>query len=80
MSVESYKNIKNSLKGLVEILKLNYDEDHFLFNAGMDNIIALGKNIPDLIDNSQNSSKIINKFKKIDFESNNKKKKSEITT
>ncbi len=79
-SAELFKNLKNSLIGLSEILKINFNVDYFLYQAGIENIIALGKNIPELINNSYSSPKFINELIKTNYYNRNKTNKTKIST
>jgi len=77
-SAELFKTLKNSLIGLSKILQLNFDEDDFLYQAGIANILALGKTIPEIVHNSHNASKFINELVKTNYYTKNKSNKTEI--
>jgi hypothetical protein len=78
-SVELFKNLKNTLIGLSKILQFNFDEDDFLYQAGIDNILALGKNIPEIVHNSQNASKLIDDLANTNYYTKNKSNKTKIS-
>lgn len=73
--MEYYQNIKKSFSGLKEILRINFNEKDFYYQAGMDNLEALKENIIDLLQNSCNSREIrikLREFEHEEFESQEK--------
>ena len=48
-SLENFEKIKQSIKGLFEILNINFDNDDFYFKAGLENLNGLYRNILELI-------------------------------
>jgi len=60
-AIKKFENIKESIKGIYDILKITAPSDNDIyFQLGVDNIIALYNNILDLISNN-NAVKQINK-------------------
>ncbi|MHA1489859.1 MAG: hypothetical protein ACTSRI_09405 [Promethearchaeota archaeon] len=74
-AMEYYQNIKKSFSGLKEILRINFNEKDFYYQAGMDNLEALKENIIDLLQNSCNSREIrikLREFERDKFASHEK--------
>ena len=46
---EHYEKIRESLSGLKEILKINFNENNIYYQAGMDNLKALNDNIVEIM-------------------------------
>ncbi|MBN1802017.1 MAG: hypothetical protein JW891_10950 [Candidatus Lokiarchaeota archaeon] len=46
---EQYENIRQALSGLGEILKINFNEKDFYYQAGMDNLKALHENVVEMM-------------------------------
>ena len=46
---EMYEEIRESLAGLKEILKINFLEKDFYYQAGMDNLEALDRNVLEIL-------------------------------
>lgn len=79
-SVKNVNKIKNSLKGIAELLNFNLDKDDFLYLAAMDNFEALAENIPKLFENfNETNGNIIGKLEQLTFSSRESTKNTEIT-
>ncbi|TXT67102.1 MAG: hypothetical protein BAJALOKI1v1_180007 [Promethearchaeota archaeon] len=76
-SVEFYKNLEGSLKGLSDIIKLQYEEDEFFYKAAADNLLVLAKYIPELF-SSKRSSRIIDLLTNITYSTKYEKNNSEL--
>ena len=46
---ELYENVRESIEGLKEILKINFLEKNFYYQAGMDNLEALNENVVEIL-------------------------------
>lgn len=56
---ESFKNIKESIKGLYDILNLGLSEDEIYLKAGQENLEGLYRNILELILNDYGLRKLV---------------------
>jgi hypothetical protein len=59
---QNFSNIKESIKGLYEILNINFSENDFYNQIGQDNLIALYQNLIELLLNEYGLRKIIKKL------------------
>jgi hypothetical protein len=59
---QNFTNIKESIKGLYEILNINFSENDFYNQIGQDNLIALYQNLIELLLNEYGLRKIIKKL------------------
>lgn len=59
---ENFENIKESIKGLYQILKISSDDDTFC-KMGMDNLEALYKNLLELLLNDYGARQLMKKLK-----------------
>lgn len=67
-AVKNFDNIKESLKGLMDILSISSPtEDNIYFELGKDNIIVLYHNIIDLILNDDGVSQLRRKLKNSEY-------------
>ncbi len=80
-SARAFNELKKSLQGIAKILEINLDNEDYLYLAGMDNIVALGEAIPDLLKNAQkkNFINLIEKIGNIQFNKTRSPKNTEIT-
>lgn len=58
-ALNNFDNIKESIKGLYEILKISLPEKDFYFKLGVDNITALYQNILELASNESGLKEIM---------------------
>ena len=65
---EIYDNVREALSGLKTILKINFNEKNFYYQAGMDNIQALNDLIIDLLKNSYSPREVRMKLREIEYE------------
>ncbi|MHA1293681.1 MAG: hypothetical protein ACTSQJ_13565 [Promethearchaeota archaeon] len=65
---EYYEKIRTSLSGLFEILKINFNENDYYYQAGIDNLIALNKNILNLLKNSYDPREVRIKLRELKFD------------
>lgn len=65
---KSFKNIKDSIKGLYEIININLDANDIYFQAAEDNIQALYQNILELLLNEHGLTHLIDKIKNSEIE------------
>jgi len=64
---ENFENIKESIKGLYQILKMSCDDDTFC-KMGLDNLEALYRNLLELLLNDYGARQLIKKLKNSDEE------------
>ena len=69
---KNFENIKESLKGLYEILKINLSDDDIYYKIGLDNIEALYTNVLELLLNDYGTRQLMKKLKnsELDLEIN----------
>ena len=69
---KNFENIKESIKGLYEILSINLEdsEDDFYFKAGEENLMGLYENLVELISNEYGLRHIIKKIKTSEIDLN----------
>ncbi|MEJ2276398.1 MAG: hypothetical protein P8Y70_01420 [Candidatus Lokiarchaeota archaeon] len=60
---KNFKNIQESLKGLYEILEINFSENDFYLKAGEENLTGLYKNLLELFLNEYGLRRLIKKIK-----------------
>ncbi len=63
---EVYEKIRESLYGLNEILKINFNENDFYFQAGMDNLEALNENIVEILKSTYTPREVRIKMREIE--------------
>lgn len=67
-AVKNFDNIKESLKGLMDILRISSPpEDDIYYELGKDNIIVLYHNLIDLIMNNDGISQLRRKLKDSEY-------------
>ena len=62
-AIKNFDNIKQSIKGLYEILNINLDEDDIYFEAASDNLTGLYRNLLELLLNDEGLRHFVNKLK-----------------
>ena len=62
-AIKNFDNIKESIKGLYEILNINLDEDDIYFEAASDNLTGLYRNLLELLLNDEGLRHFVNKLK-----------------
>lgn len=67
-TMEKYRNIRECLTGLYEIININFNEKDFYHQAAMDNLINLNNNILELLRNSHTPREIRIKLREIEFD------------
>ncbi len=60
---DNFEEIKESLKGLYEMLKLSFEEDDTFYRVGIENITGLYKNIVELMFNPLGTKEVIKKVR-----------------
>ena len=63
-----YKNIRECLIGLYEILNINFNENDIYHQAGMDNLITLHSNILEILNTSFTPRDIRIRLRKLEFD------------
>ena len=63
-AMENFKNIKNCIQGINEILKISLPTNNFYLKIGQDNIEALYQNLLELLVNETGAYEFIKKVKK----------------
>jgi len=67
---KNFKNIKDALKGLYEILDLTLSENDFYYEAGKDNITAIYKNLIELLVNDYGLRHLLKKVRNSEIDLN----------
>ena len=69
---KNFENVKEAIKGLYEILKINISDDDIYYKIGLDNIEALYKNFLELLLNDYGARQLMKKLKnsELDLEIN----------
>ena len=67
-TMEKYRNVRECLTGLYEIININFNEKDFYHQAAMDNLINLNNNILELLRNSHTPREIRIKLREIEFD------------
>ena len=67
-AINSFENIKTSIQGLFDILKINFNDRNIYFKMGLDNISGLYKNLIDLMLNEEGLPKFVKKLRKSEVE------------
>ena len=69
---KNFENIRESIKGLYEILSLVFaeDEDNIYFHLGEDNLVGLYQNIAELLTNDYGLRQLVKKLSKSKLELN----------
>jgi hypothetical protein len=69
---KNFENVKETLKGLYEVLKINLSDDDIYYKVGLDNIEALYKNVLELLLNDYGTRQLMKKLKnsELDLEIN----------
>jgi hypothetical protein len=65
---EIYDKVREALSGLKTIMKINFRENDFYYQAGMDNLQALNDLIIDLLKNSYTPREVRMKLREIEYE------------
>lgn len=65
---EHYKNVRTSLSGLLEILKINLTEKDFYYQAGIDNLKAIHESVIKLLNENLNPRQVRMKIREIKFD------------
>ena len=65
---EHYEKIRESISGLAEILKINFNEKNIYYQMGMDNLRALHDNIIEVMKGSHAPREIRIKMREIEAE------------
>ncbi|MFX0010660.1 MAG: hypothetical protein ACFE9R_10125 [Candidatus Hermodarchaeota archaeon] len=63
-----YEKIRDSLKGLYDILNMNLDEDNIFYQCAVDNLEILKETIIDLLQKDYNPSEIKIKLRDLEFD------------
>ena len=63
-----YENMRKSIKGVEEILKINFLEKDIYYKMGMDNLNALHENIVDLLKHTYSPREVRMKLREIEHD------------
>lgn len=63
-----YENMRKSIKGVEEILKINFLEKDIYYKVGMDNLNALHKNIIELLKHTYSPREVRMKLREIEHD------------
>ncbi|MFX1237011.1 MAG: hypothetical protein ACFFAS_16795 [Promethearchaeota archaeon] len=64
----NFENIKESVKGIYEIFKINFDDNDIYFKAGLDNIIGIYQNFLELMLNDYGARQFMKKLRSAEIE------------
>lgn len=67
-ALKNFENIKESIKGIYEILKISLPDKDFYFKLGVDNITALYQNILELASNETGLKEIMERVENSEIE------------
>lgn len=69
---KNFKNIKESIKGLYEILSINFEdsEENLYFEAGEENLMGLYQNLVELLTNEYGLRQLLKKINKSEIDLN----------
>jgi hypothetical protein len=65
---DNYENIRESLKGLDEILKINFLDNNIYYQLAMDNLKAVHDNVLDLLKHTYSPREVRIKLREIEYE------------
>ena len=65
---EYYEKIRNSLSGLADIININFTENNFYHQAGMDNLKALHDNLIELMKCTHAPREIRMKLRELEYD------------
>ncbi|MBY9003147.1 MAG: hypothetical protein KGD73_04185 [Candidatus Lokiarchaeota archaeon] len=63
-----YENMRKSIKGVEEILKINFLEKDIYYKMGIDNLNALHENIVDLLKHTYSPREVRMKLREIEYD------------
>ena len=63
-----YENIRKSIKGVEEILKINFLEKNIYHKMGMDNLNALHENIIELLKHTYSPREVRMRLREIEYD------------
>lgn len=66
--IEYYKNIREALTGLSDIVHINFNEKNFYHQAAMDNLTALHDNIVEVLKASFTPREIRIRLRELEFD------------
>lgn len=67
-TMEKYRNVRECLTGLYEIININFNERDIYHQVAMDNLINLNNNILELLRSSHTPREIRIKLREIEFD------------
>ncbi len=67
-AIKNFKNIKESLKGIFEILSINFSQNDIYFKLASDNLVGLYHNFLDLMLNESGAKQIKKKLRSCELE------------
>ena len=65
---ENYENIRESIRGLEEILKINFLENNIYYNLAMDNLKSVHENVLSLLKHTYSPREVRIKLREIEYE------------
>lgn len=68
ITIRNYKNVRKSLIGLYEIIKINFNEEDFYYQASLDNLKALNNNIIAILKHSFTPQEVRIRLRDIEFD------------
>ena len=67
-AMEKYRNIRECLTGLYDIMDISFNEKNIMHQAAMDNLINLNKNILEMLRESYTPREIRMRLREIEFD------------
>jgi hypothetical protein len=67
-AMEKYRNIRECLTGLYEIININFSEQNIYYQVAMDNLINLNNEILDLLRDSHTPREVRIRLREIEFD------------
>ncbi|MGQ4876427.1 MAG: hypothetical protein ACTSRH_16480 [Promethearchaeota archaeon] len=63
-----YSKVRESIRGIKDILTINFNENDLFFQLGMDNLKALHENIVELLNHAYSPREVRIKLREIEFD------------
>ena len=67
-AMERYRNVRECLTGLYDIMNINFSENNIMHQAAMDNLLNLNNNILEMLRESYTPREIRMRLREIEFD------------
>ncbi|MFW6272865.1 MAG: hypothetical protein ACOC2U_03700 [bacterium] len=67
-ALKNFENVKLAIRGIYEILSINFTEEDLYYKMSIDNIIGLYQNLLELLTNEQGMKELREKIKNSDID------------